>query len=52
MAAVEFIRTRVIRMGTDEFDKFFCKQFPDVTRYVMFSTDDEDDENEELVSNT
>ncbi|CAF1271412.1 unnamed protein product [Rotaria sp. Silwood1] len=35
MAAVEFIRIHVIRMGNEEFDKFFCKQFPAVTKYIM-----------------
>jgi hypothetical protein len=45
MAAIEFIRIHVIRMGNEEFDKFFCKQFPTVTRYVM--TKDETIENDD-----
>jgi hypothetical protein len=45
MAAIEFIRIHVVRMGNEEFDKFFCKQFPTVTRYIM--TKEETTENED-----
>lgn len=45
MAAVEFMRIHVVRMGNEEFDKFFCKQFPTVTRYV--TTQDDTIENED-----
>jgi hypothetical protein len=44
MAAIEFIRIHVLRMGNEDFDKFFCRQFPTVTRYIM--TKDEMSENE------
>lgn len=45
MAAIEFVRIHVVRMGNEEFDKFFCRQFPSVTRYVMIN--DEAGENDE-----
>jgi hypothetical protein len=45
MAGIEFIRIHVVRMGNEEFDKFFCKQFPTVTRYIK--TQDETKENED-----
>lgn len=35
MAAIEFIRIHVVKMPNEEFDKFFCKQFPAVTKYIM-----------------
>lgn len=46
MAAIEFIRIHVVRMANEDFDKFFCRQFPLVTRYVMIN--DETGENEEI----
>ncbi len=50
MAAIEFIRIHVIRMGNEEFDKFFCRQFPTVTRYIM--TKDETIENDDTKQET
>lgn len=46
MAAIEFIRIHVVRMGNEEFDKFFCKQFPTVTRYVTTQEDTTEDDND------
>ena len=45
MAAIEFIRVHVVRMGNEDFDNFFCKQFPTVTKYIV--TNDETKETED-----
>ncbi|CAF2706077.1 unnamed protein product [Rotaria sp. Silwood2] len=45
MGAIEFIRIHIVRMGDEEFDKFFCKQFPAVTKYI--TTQDEITENDD-----
>jgi len=44
MAGIEFIRIHVVKMGNEEFDKFFCKQFPTVTKYIMTKPETLDDE--------
>jgi hypothetical protein len=46
MAAIEFIRIHVVRMGNEDFDKFFCRQFPTVTRYI--TTTDETSEDDDI----
>jgi hypothetical protein len=50
MAAIEFIRIHVVRMGNEEFDKFFCKQFPMVTKYIMIQN--ETTENDDIKDET
>ncbi|CAF3428768.1 unnamed protein product [Rotaria socialis] len=52
MAAIEFLRIHVVKMTNEEFDKFFCKQFPTVTKYIMIQdeTTDSDDTKLEIQS--
>jgi hypothetical protein len=52
MAAIEFIRIHVVKMGNEEFDKFFCKQFPTVTKYIMTKNEtlEDEDANQEVKS--
>ena len=51
MAAIEFVRIHVVRMGNEDFDKFFCRQFPSVTRYVMINDETgETDETKETIT--
>lgn len=51
MAAIEFTRIHIVRMGNEDFDKFFCRQFPSVTRYVMINDDITDnDETKETIT--
>jgi len=54
MAAIEFLRIHVVRIGNEEFDKFFCKQFPTVTRYITTTdqTTENDNYKEEIQSIT
>ena len=42
MAAIEFVRIHALRMSNEEFDKFFLKQFPSVTTYLMASEEAKD----------
>jgi len=42
MAAIEFARIHIVKMGTEEFDKFFCKQFPMVTKHVKTAEETDD----------
>jgi hypothetical protein len=44
MAGIEFIRIHVVKMGNEEFDKYFCKQFPTVTKYIMTKNETLEDE--------
>lgn len=34
MAAIEFARIHIVKMPADDFDRFFCKQFPDAAKFV------------------
>jgi hypothetical protein len=49
MAAIEFLRIHVVRIGNEEFDKFFCKQFPTVTRYITTTDQTENDNYKEEI---
>ncbi|CAF1205654.1 unnamed protein product [Rotaria sordida] len=48
MAAIEFIRIHVVRMGDEEFDKFFCRQFPTVTKYIMTQSETTENDDTQL----
>jgi hypothetical protein len=46
MAAIEFIRIHVVRMANEDFDKFFTRQFPTMTKYIMTADEANENENE------
>jgi Domain of unknown function (DUF4698) len=50
MAGIEFVRIHVLRMSNEEFDKFFFKQFPTVTKYLI--TQDDLSEREDVKEET
>ena len=50
MAAIEFIRIHVLRMSNEDFDKFFFKQFPAVTKYL--TTQDQNNEQNDNADET
>ena len=39
MAGIEFVRIHALRMSNEDFDKFFFKQFPTVTKYLITQDD-------------
>ncbi|CAF1056004.1 unnamed protein product [Adineta steineri] len=47
MAAIEFTRVHIVKMTTEDFDSFFRKQFPHVTRYVTPTTEDKNSDQDE-----
>ncbi|UJR37773.1 hypothetical protein I4U23_030465 [Adineta vaga] len=50
MAAIEFIRVHIVKMGVDEFNAYFHKQFPHVTDYVASDNNNDVDDNDETTS--
>ena len=52
MAGIEFVRIHLLRMPNEDFDKFFFKQFPMVTKYLSVEneTNEKDDDKQESKS--
>lgn len=44
MAAIEFIRIHILKMSTEDFDKFFMQQFPTVFKYLIGQNENTDKE--------